>query len=579
MILRIKYVLGKNDDRIRFFLAIENTGKEIEDMYFDWIVDDIRIGGDTENDVIRLGAEEYGLADRVISSNETHYSLVDKRIGKSEDLWWDSKEFQFIVNKTITLSIHVSGIENGQTVNSNLWWADADWTEATCTLSDNTYVCCSDLASCQIPSHCAQASCGGDTCDVVCTSRPNSTSSSAGCTMSPAGGYSCACTVQCGGELGSTCTVSGTCSYTCTSGWFNDDGSGSGDGCENAAPFWGNASESNTNPTVGASVTFSTSWSDNTGDNATSGLNVNYTWFSWNASGTNCNEWANMSFTSRGTPFTWHNETQTMPSACAGKGIAWMQYANDSMNRINVSTVRTITVFGQSNPQSCGSLSNGQSCQVNFTVNATQSGTKNFYNISINFTSSYSSVTENKTNDAFVCLGGSCVQGNFVGLNLSVALQRGILFGSRSVNTTDIMAQNDSTSLTNINCTEYWIGSDPSTTGNITLWHYALNLSLGESATNVIGIGNVTNHANQTANGVNVNMTNWQASTSVALTTSWTRIGNVTGQTAPCDNLNNGSVCYVAYWLDVPSGIPGGTYNTTYKYCGNLTSTTATCTG
>jgi hypothetical protein len=226
-----------------------------------------------------------------------------------------------------------------------------------------------------------------------------------------------------------------------------------------------------------------------------------------------------------------------------------------------------------SNPTSCSSLTNGQSCQLNWTVNYT--GTTP-YKINVNFTSSNSNVAENSTTNATVKIT-SAAPGNWVGINLSTALQRGIFFGSRSVNTTDIMAQNDSTGTGNV--TEYWIGNDPSSSGNVTLWHYAADMTRGSVTTDKILIGNVTNHANQTANGVNVNMTQWKTSTSVALTTSWTRIGNVTGQTAPCDNLQNGSVCYVAYWLDVPSGISGGTYNTTYKYCGNLTTTSVSCDG
>jgi hypothetical protein len=162
---------------------------------------------------------------------------------------------------------------------------------------------------------------------------------------------------------------------------------------------------------------------------------------------------------------------------------------------------------------------------------------------------------------------------NVVTVNVSSAIQRGILFGSLAANTNDNIAQNDSTGSGNV--TEYWIGSDPSTTGNLNLWHYAVNMDKGGVTTDVILIGNVTNHANKTSNGVNVNMTEWKASTSVALTASWTKIGGSTA--APCDSLTAGTVCYTAYWLDVPSNIAGGTYNTTYNYCGNLSFSSTAC--
>jgi hypothetical protein len=166
---------------------------------------------------------------------------------------------------------------------------------------------------------------------------------------------------------------------------------------------------------------------------------------------------------------------------------------------------------------------------------------------------------------------------NVVTVNVSSALQKGILFGSLTANTNDNMAQNDSTSTTQVNCTDYWIGTDPSATGSINLWHKAANMNRGGVTTDMIGIGNVTNHANKTANGVNVNMTEWRASTSTALTATWAKIGGASA--VPCDSLATGTVCYTAYWLDVPSSIPGGTYNTTYNYCGNLTYTTVSCDG
>jgi hypothetical protein len=83
-----------------------------------------------------------------------------------------------------------------------------------------------------------------------------------------------------------------------------------------------------------------------------------------------------------------------------------------------------------------------------------------------------------------------------------------------------------------------------------------------------IAIGNVSYEANQTL-GVNVNMTLTTDGTEL-LTTSWTKIDPTN---TPCDNLAPGSRCYIAFWLDVPSAILAGTYNTTYYFCGNISVT------
>jgi hypothetical protein len=161
---------------------------------------------------------------------------------------------------------------------------------------------------------------------------------------------------------------------------------------------------------------------------------------------------------------------------------------------------------------------------------------------------------------------------NIISVNISPALQKGILFLSIASNTNNRMAQNDSTGTGNV--TEYWVGNDPSTSGNISLWHYALNLSLnGISTTNVILIGNVTHESNKTKPDVssNVNMTN-KADGAIAMTTTWKAIG-----IGNCSDVQTSNSCYIAYWLDVPATIPGGTYNTTYNYCGNLSFSSATC--
>ena len=159
--------------------------------------------------------------------------------------------------------------------------------------------------------------------------------------------------------------------------------------------------------------------------------------------------------------------------------------------------------------------------------------------------------------------------GQFISITLSPALQSGIQFGQVSAGTNNNMALNDTTG--GGNCTAYYITNDPSSTSSVNMWHKASShLTYGS---NVILIGNVTHEANQTSNGVNVNMTLTQDG-NYQLTLSYAKIG---GAPAPCDNVPAGGSCYIAYWLDVPSGIPSGVYETNYYYCANSTLGTAIC--
>jgi len=53
------------------------------------------------------------------------------------------------------------------------------------------------------------------------------------------------------------------------------------------------------------------------------------------------------------------------------------------------------------NPQSCGSMSRGDICQLNWVVNAT-GNPEEVYRIDVSFSSSYLQVQSNNTNDSFV---------------------------------------------------------------------------------------------------------------------------------------------------------------------------------
>jgi len=163
---------------------------------------------------------------------------------------------------------------------------------------------------------------------------------------------------------------------------------------------------------------------------------------------------------------------------------------------------------------------------------------------------------------------------NYVGINLSAAMQRGILFGGVTSNTNDNMAENNTNHTVGLwNCTEYWIGNDPASSGTVALFHNASDMDRG-GASDTILIANVTHESNTTGSGNNVNMTYYGDGSGgdVVMTTSYQGVGG-----GNCTSVAISASCYIAYWLDVPSNIPGGTYNTTYNYCGNLTNGGSAC--
>jgi hypothetical protein len=203
----------------------------------------------------------------------------------------------------------------------------------TCSCQPSTFKCygvneyCFDISQCT------------STCSI---SQPPNTVATQSCSVSFSGTCSCGDT-YCSGTGTCSCENAYTeCIYDCKSGWFDEDGA-EANGCENAAPKWYTPSENLTTTIPGQVVEFSVNWTDTTG-NSNQGLGVNYTWFSWNASGAGCDQWVNLSYTSQNNiQSIWFNLTQTIPSVCGGKTIAWKQYANDSAGRTNVSEERYLT--------------------------------------------------------------------------------------------------------------------------------------------------------------------------------------------------------------------------------------------
>jgi len=159
---------------------------------------------------------------------------------------------------------------------------------------------------------------------------------------------------------------------------------------------------------------------------------------------------------------------------------------------------------------------------------------------------------------------------NVVSVNMSEALQTGVLFGEVTAGTSNNMAINDTTGTGN--CTDYYVGNGPSSTGDLNFWIKAPNMDRSGNPDYIL-IGNVTHEANQTSTGTNVNMT-ITTDGNYALTTTYSAIG---GTPEPCANTPAGTACWIAFWLDVPTNIPDGVYNTTVSFCGNLTFGNTAC--
>jgi hypothetical protein len=106
-------------------------------------------------------------------------------------------------------------------------------------------------------------------------------------------------------------------------------------------PTYTNFNTNNTNPSTDNDVKFYSQWNDN--------VQLSKYIFSWNAYGTNCNEWHNYTESIFQTG-NWTNTTKTIPttnpSTCGGKTISYKFYANDTSNNWAATTTNTITVAG-----------------------------------------------------------------------------------------------------------------------------------------------------------------------------------------------------------------------------------------
>lgn len=182
-IFRVRYYLADGYDSINITLDLKNTGQNISDIYYGWLVKDIRIDDNETNNIIRgqdlnLSWHEYDLSkDLKLEFNENqmirHYQLTNNDTSVAVDFWWDSKNWKnnveydnipFKLNLThslflnqyntpVLLLLHIGSLNNGETAYTNFWWSDAilcgcDICETGCVCSD-AYGCGHSYDGCQ----------------------------------------------------------------------------------------------------------------------------------------------------------------------------------------------------------------------------------------------------------------------------------------------------------------------------------------------------------------------------------------------------------------------------------------------
>lgn len=103
-------------------------------------------------------------------------------------------------------------------------------------------------------------------------------------------------------------------------------------GLDTTKPQFANIGVNDSTPDILDSVLFSVNWTDNI-------QLANYT-FSWNATGTNCDTWANDSIVTFNGVQNWSNITKQIPAPCVGRidTIGWRVYAMDNSSNMNIST-------------------------------------------------------------------------------------------------------------------------------------------------------------------------------------------------------------------------------------------------
>ena len=112
---------------------------------------------------------------------------------------------------------------------------------------------------------------------------------------------------------------------------------------DTTAPKYQNIAVNNTNPAILDYVLFSTNWTDD--------VALSSYIFSWNATGVNCDTWANDSVVTFNGVQNWSNVTKQIPATCLLANVPSIGiriYANDSSNNLNETGIKLLFTGGAS---------------------------------------------------------------------------------------------------------------------------------------------------------------------------------------------------------------------------------------
>ena len=251
-LIKLRYFLANDYDRINISLSLENMGDEISDFYYGWVVDEIKVGNDEQNDEIQVKHDgkirKFPLDEYLNLSFDDldikHYRLYDNVSHRALDFWWENDEetpYRLIItsgprHREVSLMFYTKSFKRGEKVDTNFGWIDrTSWTEeGVCSLSDSSYSCKGSEQPCRGTEKTWE--CVEDACDKSCPSRPNATASTVNCVLDPEGGHDCQCAAgECAGGSGYCSITQNQCDYTCKPN-YEDCNLDTSDGCECSRP-------------------------------------------------------------------------------------------------------------------------------------------------------------------------------------------------------------------------------------------------------------------------------------------------------------------------------------------------------
>lgn len=376
--IRITYWLGNELGRINMSIGLKNTGQDITDMYFGWIVKDIQVNNTQENNFLELRTiyqdpEIHNLSNENLSLQynqtemlERKYMIFENSSKQSVIIWWDEHGWKdgieydtsYIINSTyrllpnqdnapVALLIHVGKLDNDVIAYTNFWWRDAVKTLDTVTLnypdSDPNI-----METQTFDMNCTWTETGngaGETGDIYWIYTPdggstNITIPSSGSELTTQDANPTVGTTDGGAMYGITVTGAGVGSYnvSCTvygenlganvSSPTQQEVTVTGD---TEKPSWSNNITNDTDIKYNDTVGFNTTWSDNMGLSG---------WiFNSNITGAEANSTFNTTWGANNESTYYINV-----SVSKGKDFFYRFYANDTANNWNETNKFNFTI-------------------------------------------------------------------------------------------------------------------------------------------------------------------------------------------------------------------------------------------